>query len=105
LKECGKPSQIAEEFVADIFGKRSGSSCEEGLVDSTSPEDFNARLKNCKDTNTREALYAPAGCPPFYSYFVHYKAHEVCYSMGKMSERLLGLGLHLGYLLPMHQKA
>ena len=67
--------------------------CEEGLVDSTSPEDFNARLENCRDTwNTREAPYAPASGPRFYSYFVRYKAQEVCYSMRKVVREAAGLG-------------
>ena len=82
LKECGK-----------IFGKCFGSSYEEGLVDSTSPEDFNARLENCKDTrNTREASNAPARGPRFYSYIVHYRAQEVCYSMCKDVREAAGLG-------------
>ena len=93
LKECGIPSQTAEEFVADIFGRHSGSSYEEVLVDFTYPEDFNSRLENCKDTwNTREAPYAPASGPRFYSYFVPCKAQEVCYSMRKDVREAAGLG-------------
>ena len=93
LKEYGIPSPVSEEFVADIFGKYSGSSYEEGLVDSTSPEDFNARLENCKAVwNARESPYAPASDSRFYTYFVHYKAHEVCYTMRKDVREAAGLG-------------
>ena len=81
------------EGVWQNFGKCFGCSYEEGLVDSTSPEDFNARLENCKDTrNTREASNAPARGPRFYSYFVHYRAQEVCYSMCKDVREAAGLG-------------
>ena len=40
LKEYGIPPHVADEFVADIFGKHSGTKYEEGLVDSTSVVDF-----------------------------------------------------------------
>jgi len=86
--------------------KRSGSSYEEGLVDSTSPEDFNARLENCKTPGTHEKLLMPlqVALDSTATLFItkHKKSVIVCV---KMSERLLGLGLHLRFLLPMHQKA
>ena len=36
LKEYGIPAAVAEEFVDDIFGKRIGSTFNEGLVDANS---------------------------------------------------------------------
>ena len=48
LGEYGIPSQVAEGFVADIFGKHCGSTYEEGLVDSTYV-DFYANLENYKE--------------------------------------------------------
>ena len=73
IKEYGIPSQVSDEFVADIFGKRSGSMYEEGLVDATSPEDFDTRLESCREIwNTREAPYAPSSGPRFHTYFVLY---------------------------------
>ena len=62
------------------------------FVDSTSPEDFNAHLENCKAIwNAQETPYAPSG-PQIYTYFVHYKAHEVFYTMHKDVREVAGLG-------------
>ena len=50
LKDHGIPSSVSEEFISDIFGKRVGDRYKEGLVDSTSTEDFHVRLQNCEET-------------------------------------------------------
>ena len=93
LKEYGIPPHVADEFVADIFGKHSGTKYEEGLVDSTSVVDFDNRLEACKNVwNSREAPYAPPSGPRFFNYFVHYKANEVCYNMRKDLREEAGLG-------------
>ena len=39
------PTEVAGEFIADIFGRRTGGCTCEGLVDSRSEEDFDATLK------------------------------------------------------------
>ena len=44
LREYGIPSSVAEEFIADIFGKHAGSSYYEGLVDSVSVSQSHERL-------------------------------------------------------------
>ena len=64
LKEFGIPNSVAQEFLDDIFGKQSGSTYNEGLVDSTSEDDFHFRLEKCKPIwNSRERPYAPSsGC-------------------------------------------
>lgn len=58
LKEYGIPSLVAEELVADIFGKCSGSSYKKGLVDSTSPKKLQCS-ENCKTVwNAQKNTYA-----------------------------------------------
>ena len=97
LKEYGIPSQVSDEFVADIFGKRSGSMYEEDLVDATSPYDFDTRLESCREIwNTREAPYTPSSGPRFHTYFVRYKASAVCYNMRKDLREAAGLGSPAG---------
>jgi len=48
LREYGIPSSVAEEFLADIFGKHEGSSYYAGLVDSVSVSQFHERLDKCQ---------------------------------------------------------
>ena len=45
-EEYGIPTKVAEEFLSDIW--HSGSTYNEGLVDSTSEKDFSERLEKCK---------------------------------------------------------
>ena len=93
LKEYGTLTQIAEEFLNDIFGKHSGSTYNEGLVDSTSEEEFNDRLAKCEAVwNAREAPYAPTSGPRFYDYFLRYKSSIVCHNMRKDLRESVGLG-------------
>ena len=52
----------AQEFLANIFGKRSGNTYREGLVDSVSGDDFDTRVENCEEVwLTREGMYAREG--------------------------------------------
>ena len=84
LKEYGLPANVGKEFLSDIFGKHSGSTYHEGLVDSTLEKDFGERLEKCRAIwNAREA---PTSGPWFSNYFVHYKS--VCHSI---SERICWL--------------
>ena len=93
LKEYGIPTAVAEEFVSDIFGKYSGSTYSEGLVDSSSEKEFNDRLTKCEAVwNAREAPYASARGPQFYSYFVRYKSAIVCHNMRQDLREAVGLG-------------
>ena len=45
LRERGIPRSVAEEFVANVFGKRSGCTYEEGLIDSMNQSNFRDRLE------------------------------------------------------------
>lgn len=57
LRDRGIPSYKTQEFLADVFGKRSGNTYEEGLVDSKDGDDFDAQLDNCEAIwLSREAL-------------------------------------------------
>ena len=48
LKEFGIPSQVLQEFLSDIFGKRMANTYQEGLVDSCSVREFDERVENLK---------------------------------------------------------
>ena len=93
LKEYGIPAKVAEEFVDDIFGKHTGSTYNEGLVDANSEEEFKDRLSKCEAVwNAREAPYAGARGPQFYNYFLRYKSGVVCHSMRRDLREAVGLG-------------
>lgn len=93
LTEYGVSGAVADEFLADIFGKKSGSIYFEGLVDSTSEEDFNHRLKKCKEVwDAREMAKTKTKIPKFYDYFSRYKAKAVCFTMRKDLRIKAGLG-------------
>ena len=93
LRERGIPNSIAEEYIADIFGKRVGSTYEEGLVDSNDEDDFNSRFERCKAVwVSREEPYHHAGQIPFYEYFSKFYANVVCHNMLRGLQVLVGLG-------------
>ena len=70
LKSFGIPSKEADEFIADIFGKRVGNTFQTGLVESISTEEFDEKLLLLKDTwSAREHPYAPSSGPRFNHYF------------------------------------
>ena len=93
LKEYGIPTGVAEEFLSNIFGKRSGSTYNEGLVDCSSEKDFSEKLEKCMAVwNAREAPFAPASGPRFFNYFRRYKSDIVCHSMRADLRESVGLG-------------
>ena len=68
--------------MSDIFGKHSGSTYNEGLVDCTSEKGFSERLEKCRAIwNTREAPYAPTSGPLLFNYFLQYKSDTVYHNM------------------------
>ena len=84
---------MSQEFVSDTFGKRSGGTYEEGLVDSADPTDFDSHLQNCKDVwNTREYPYQCPGQMSFFDYFNQYHASNVHHTMLKDVRIAVGLG-------------
>ena len=93
LRELGIPSQISQEYIANIFGKKVGNTYEEGLVDSCSVQQFNERFEIFKNLwDTREMSFAPASGPRFYHYFQQYQADVVRYHMRKDLRESVGLG-------------
>ena len=93
LKEYGISTKVADEFLSDIFGKHSGSTYNEGLVDCTSEKDFSERLEKCRAIwNVREAPYAPTSGPRFFNYFLRYKSDTVCHNMRADLRESVGLG-------------
>ena len=79
--------------MSDIFGKHSGSTYNEGLVDCTSEKDFSERLEKCGAIwNAHEASYAPTSGPQFFNYFIWYKSDTVCHSMRADLRESVGLG-------------
>jgi hypothetical protein len=93
LKEYGLPSSVAQQFINDIFGRHCGSTYYEGLVDSTSEDQFNERLAKCETVwNAREAPYTPVEGLRFYDYFCRYKSNVICHTMRLDIRESVGLG-------------
>ena len=92
LKERGFPSAVSDEFLADIFGKHTGSVYEEGLVDANNGEDFDVRLSKCRKVwQTQESPYLRSG-QSFFEYFKKYYANIVRFNMLKDLRIAVGLG-------------
>ena len=67
LRDRGIPNSETQQFLADVFGRRSGNTYEEGLVDSNDADDFDAWLASCESIwLTREGLYAHQGQVTFF---------------------------------------
>ena len=93
LREMGLPSLVSEEFVHDIFGKRTGNTFQEGLVDSSSADEVQERLSLLEPIwNARESPHAPASGPQFYAWFCQYQADIVKHHMRKDLREAAGLG-------------
>ena len=93
LREMGLPSLVSEEFVHDIFGKRTGNTFQEGLVDSSSADEVQERLSLLEPIwNARESPHAPASGPRFYAWFCQYQADIVKHHMRKDLREAAGLG-------------
>ena len=93
LKEMGIPTQVMQEFLSDIFGKRVSNTYQEGLVDSCSVQQFDERLDNLKPLwDAREKPFAPPSGPRFYGYFIQYQADVVRYHMRRDLRESEGLG-------------
>lgn len=93
LKEFAIPSQVAQEFLLDIFGKRVANTFQEGLVDSCSVQEFDERVESLKQLwDAREKPYAPVSGPRFHAYFMTYQADVVRYHMRKDLRESAGLG-------------
>lgn len=61
----------SQEILVDIFGKHCGGTYQEGLVDSTNPEDFDTHLENCRSVWTACEARCHRGQIPFLPTLVH----------------------------------
>ena len=65
------PPWVCQDFLSDIFGKKSSAMIEEELVDSSSLPEFDAHLQNCKEAwLNRENLYGCSTQSSFLTNFV-----------------------------------
>ena len=97
---------MADEFLCDIFGKRSGDTYEEVLVDSSDEDNFKLRLENCKELwVTRESSNLRPGQISFYDYFCKHYSDVVCYNTLKDLRTAAGLGSPLRCLRLMEVRA
>ena len=93
LKNRGISTSTSEEFLADIFGKHTGTTYEEGLVDSKQESDFDIRLDRCREIwLARERPFVREGQLSFFDYFNKYYANVVRHSMLKDMRISAGLG-------------
>ena len=78
LKGLAIPSQIAREFLHDIFGHIDGSTKMLGLIDCSSATDFDSSLSALQSTwDNREMPFTPRHCSPrFYTWFSDNKAND-----------------------------
>ena len=91
----GLPSSVSEEFIHDIhvFGKRTGNTFQEGLVDSSSVDEVQERLRLLEPIwNARETPHAPASGARFHMWFCQYQADVVKHHMRKDLREAAGLG-------------
>ena len=79
LRSLNIPQSLWKEFLADIFGKQTGSHFEHGLVDCSSQGAFDTALESVKEKwNNMERSCQVAECDPqFHSWFKDYKARDI----------------------------
>ena len=87
LRSLAIPTEVAGEFIADIFGRRTGGVYIEGLVDSRSEEDFDATLKQLETVWESR----PNGSK-FYRFFSQYQSNVIKYHMRRDIREAAGLG-------------
>ena len=93
LRDLALPKQVAQQILDDIFGKREGNLRVEGLVDTTSVEDFELKFGALEEHwNKRESPYAGEKGPQLYSHFRRCQANVVCNHMRKDIREAAGLG-------------
>ena len=87
------PPWACQDFLPDIFGKKSSAMIEEGLVDSSSLPKFDARLQNCKEAwLNRENLHGCSTQSSFFDQFCLNYADIFCHNTLKCLRRNVGLG-------------
>ena len=93
LKDTGMPPSVCQEFLSDIFGKKSSDVIEEGLVDYSSVSEFDAHLQNCKEVwLNREKLHGHSSKASFIDHFCLNYADIFRHTTLKFLKRGVGLG-------------
>lgn len=79
LRDLRFPNNISKEFLVDIFGCKTGSHLEIGLVDAASDDSFWNALENLQEkwSNLERGYIHPDSDPQFYEWFCRYKADEI----------------------------
>ena len=87
------PPSVCQDFLSDIFGKKSSVAIEEGLVDSSSVAEFDDRLQNCKEAWVkRENLHGNSRQTSFFDQFSLNYADIFRHTTLKCLRRDVGLG-------------
>ena len=84
LTQLGIRAPIAEEYRADIFGKNVGSSPRHGLIDASTPAEFDTKMESLSEGGR------------FLTYFNKYKAEEIKKTMTAEVRSMAGLGFPPG---------
>ena len=82
MSGLGLHSEVINQYIKDIFGKTTAGVHEVGLVDMTTDEEFEQRLKSLQETwDQQERLVASHRSPVFFDWFVKEKSSDVKGSM------------------------
>lgn len=92
LKELGIRAPVAEEYRADIFGKNVGSSRRPGLIDASTPAEFDTKMESLSEEWKKRH---PQG-GRFLTYFNKYKSEEIKNTMTAEVRSMAGLGFPPG---------
>ena len=77
LRSSNIPQSLWKEFLADIFGKQTGSHSEHGLVDCKSQAEFELALENVKEKWNNMERSCQLAHPQFHSWFKEHKVRDI----------------------------
>jgi hypothetical protein len=92
LQDRKFPGQQRKTTLDEIFGARKGTVYVEGLVDSTSCEDFDSKLASLKSVWRQRELSDGNCTPGFYEWFLEHKADTLKCSAIRPVREKAGLG-------------
>ena len=91
LRELRIPSNVASDYLMEIFGGQQGTTYIEGLADSISEADFDEKLSTLQKVwDERESPFCSP--PQFFTYFCNHKASLFRESMIRPVRTKAGLG-------------
>ena len=87
LKKRGIPTNVIEEFIAEIFGKQQGNILYQGLVDCNSKDEFDEKLVGLKEKwnarETRCSRLSNKDDQSFYEWFRKEKVNKIYAWLGE----------------------